>query len=75
MEGKLTLMLCGRRFTTPPFGVRGSRGWAYSIASPWVPISSLLTYNIYYSLSLTIFELFSWLQQRFRPSADPTRIR
>ena len=28
--------ICGRRFATPRFGVRGGRGWAYSTARPWV---------------------------------------
>ena len=39
--------ICGRRFATPPFDVRGSRGWAHSMARPWVPISSLLTHMVY----------------------------
>ena len=48
-------------FTPPPppptrFGVRGDvgvRGWAHSIARPWVPISSLLTHIVYLLPSLS----------------------
>ena len=29
------------------FGVRGSRGWARSIAHPWAPISSRLAHMVY----------------------------
>ena len=43
--------ICGRRFAKPQFGVRWCRGWAHSVARPWVPISSPLTY----SLSRTVF--------------------
>ena len=39
--------ICGRRFATPPFGVRRSLGWAHSIARPWVPICPLLTHMVY----------------------------
>ena len=58
--------ICGRRFATPRFGVRGGRRWANSIARPSVSISSPLTHG----LSLTVFELFS---KRFRPSAPDTK--
>ena len=47
-------------------GVREGRGWAHSIARPWVPISSPLTH-----LSLIVFELFGWLQKHLRPPAGP----
>ena len=43
----------------------GDRGCAHSIARPWIPISCPFT-----QMTLTVFELFSWLQKRFRPS-DP----
>ena len=33
---------------TPRFRVRGGRGWAHSVARPWVPIST-------YGLSLAVF--------------------
>ena len=59
-----------RQFAIPPFGIRGSQGWAHSIARPWVPTSSPLTCM----LSLSGFELFSWLQKRFHPSGRRTRI-
>ena len=45
-------------------------GWAHSVAGPCIPISSLLTHMVYL---LLFFELFSWLQKRFRPS-DPNTI-
>ena len=41
--------ICGRRFANPSFGVRGSRGWAHSIARPRVPTSSPLTHMVYHS--------------------------
>ena len=62
--------ICGRRFTTPLFGARWDRGRAHSVARPRVPICSPLTHMVYL---LTLFELFSWLQKRFR--VRPTRIR
>ena len=67
---RLTAIWMGH-FSTHRFGElkgHGSLGWAHSIARQWVPISSIF-YT--YSLSVTIFELFSWLQQRFRPSVRP----
>ena len=38
--------ICGRRFEMPPFGARGRRGRAHSIARTLVPISSLLTHMV-----------------------------
>ena len=53
--------------TFQPFGLGlGGHGRADSIARSWVPISSLLTYGI----SLTVFELFSWVQNSGHTS-DP----
>ena len=59
--------ICDHRFATPRPGVHGGRGWADSVAHPWVPISSRLTHK--YGLSLTVWELFSWLPKRFCPPA------
>ena len=39
------------------------------------PIGSYVLPIHIYGLSPTVFELFSWLQRRFRPSARPIRIR
>ena len=41
------------------------RGWVHSVTRQWVPFSSPLTQMV-----STVFELFSWLQKRFRPP-DP----
>ena len=63
--------ICGRQFTTPRFGVRGDQGWADSIPRTLIPISSPL-YDTY-GLSLTVFELFSWIQKlHFRPPVRPS---
>ena len=37
----------GRRFATPRFGIRGSRGWAHLVASPLLSIRSPLTHMVY----------------------------
>ena len=50
------------------FGVRVVRGRALSVSLPWASISSLLIYL--HGLALTVFELFGWPQEPFRPS-DP----
>ena len=44
----------------PSVWVRGSRGWAHSIARPWVPTSSPLTHMVYHLPFLRC-----WLQMRF----------
>ena len=58
--------ICGRWFATPPFGVRGSWGWAHSIARPQVPTSSPLTHIVY----LLLFS--SYLAGSKNVSAHPT---
>ena len=66
-------LICKGNFSIRQFGVRetvGAQGRAYSIDHLLVPISSPLTQ---YGLSLTIFELFNWLQKRFRPSTRSTQ--
>ena len=60
--------ICGRRFATARFAVRGGRGWPHSIAQPWAPISSPMTHMVYL---LLFFELLSWLQKRFCPPVQP----
>ena len=44
---RMMCSICGCRFATSPYGVRGSPGWAYLVARPWVPISSPLTHVVY----------------------------
>ena len=61
--------ICGRRFATAPFGVRGSRGWAHSITRPWVSISSPLTNMVH----LLLF--WSYLVGCKNVSARPARTR
>ena len=46
------------------FGVRGGRGRAHSIASPWVPISSLSTHTVY------LQSFLSETRMRFRLMLD-----
>ena len=58
----------GRQFTTPLFWIRGD-GMSHSVALPCVPISSPINT---YGPSLTVFELFRWLQKRFHPPAPDT---
>ena len=59
--------ICGRRYATSWFVIRGGHGWANSVAGPWVPISSPLAHG----LSRNVFELFSWFQRRFSPPLRP----
>ena len=54
---RMTCSICGRQlgcnfeggFSTPGLGLGGcgGRGWAHSIARPWIPIISLLTHMVY----------------------------
>ena len=60
--------ICGRWFTTPLFGGTWGLEWTHLVARPYIPISSSLTHN---GLSVTVFELFSWLQKCFHPSVRP----
>ena len=46
----MTCSICGHRFATHRFGVRGGREWAHSAARPLVPISSPLTLHMVYLL-------------------------
>ena len=39
--------ICGRRFATHRFGLRGGQGWAHSTARTWVPNSCPLTHIVY----------------------------
>ena len=54
--------ICGRRFATPRFGVRGESGMGL-FDSP--PMGSYQLHIGTYGLSRTIFQLFSRLQNRF----------
>ena len=56
----------GRRFATPWFDGRVGRRCAHSVALPCILISSPMT-----GLSVTVFELTSWLQKPFRPPSHP----
>ena len=49
---------------------RQGRGQAYSIAHPWVPVSSPLSDTN--GLSLRVLELLSWFQKRFHLSFHPS---
>ena len=60
------------RIFDPRCGIRGGRGLAHSVSRPWVPISSPLILRFW---TLSVFELFSWLQKRFSPPTRPKRIR
>ena len=60
--------VCGHRFTTPLFGVRGDR--MSSFGGP--PMYSYELTIDTYGLFVTVFEVFSWLQKRFRPFARPS---
>ena len=62
--------MCGRRFATPRFGVRGSRGWAHSIGRPWVPTSSPLTCMVYLLPVLSYVILRA--AKAFPPAHPPT---
>ena len=39
--------ICGRRYATSWFVIRGGHGWAHLVAGPWVPISSPLAHMVY----------------------------
>ena len=61
--------VCGLRFITTRFEVRGGWGWAHLVAHTCIPVSSLLTH----SLSLTVFWLSGFKSVSVRPS-DPDTI-
>ena len=56
------------QFATPGLGVRGCRGSAHSIVSPWVPISSQLTHMVYL---LPFFRYLAGLQSVSVRPPDP----
>ena len=50
-------------------GLRVGLRWVHSKARPWFPTSSILAHMVYF---LPFFELFSWLQNGFHPTARPS---
>ena len=70
---RMMCSICGRQFANPRFGVRGSRGRAYSVARPYVTISSPLTHIIIYLLPLlrylAVYKSVS-ARQSVRPGYD-----